>query len=133
MGKRFELFEEDLRYWIHDHKMKINYTDFDLDCLTDLLNGQDERINKLNQRINELIEIMKLKGVEKLMQENQCLKNIQRSSKMLCRAINLVIDVYLKASELKFPNMTKDQLMDLCLSFIKDEIDWFLEITKKKK
>lgn len=83
-----------------------------------------------------MVNTQKLKSMEyinQLEEENQRLKNIQRSSKMLCMAINLVIDVYLKASEQKFPNLTKEQLMDLCLSFIKDEIDWFLEVTKKKK
>lgn len=96
---------------------------------------KDEQFNLFNKMLkNENFSCrVALNEVQELKQENQRLKNIQRSSKMLCWAINLVIEVYLKASEQKFPNLTKEQLIDLCLSFIKDEIDWFLEVTKKKK
>lgn len=52
MKKRFELFEEELEYWIHDHKTNKNYGEFDLCWLTDLLNEQDEKIEKLESELN---------------------------------------------------------------------------------
>lgn len=46
MRKRFEFFKNDFLYLIHDNETNIDYTDFDYDILSDLLNKQDEEIKK---------------------------------------------------------------------------------------
>lgn len=51
-NKRFEVFEDELEYWIHDHETHKSFAGVvGLDDLTDLLNEQDESIKKLENKL----------------------------------------------------------------------------------
>lgn len=103
MGKRFELFEEELEYWIHDYYTSKNYGEFDLCHLVDLLNEQDKTIKLLTEYNKQGQSIMR--DNERLNKENQQLKQSQNSK---------LIEVLEKVKNFYNENSDYDWIIDCC-------------------
>lgn len=116
MEKRFELFEEELDYWIYDHETKKNYGlyAFDLSDLEKILNEQDEKVKELEEQLESMTELRN-NAVEEAIEKKQQLKQSQNG-----KAIEV-----LESVKAKFGYKHNSQLLvnskDLC-DFVNNQL-----------
>lgn len=99
-----------------DHETKKNFGNWDLDCLADLLNQKDEKIRELELllKAKDKMKTQSIKGVEKLKQENQKLKQSQNSKviEVLEKAKKFVNENAGNSDELTFANWICERFID---------------------
>ena len=92
-----------------------------LNDIVSILNRQNIKIEKLQSDI-----------VDKICM-NDTLKNKVKSASMLCSALADIINAYYDFLDKDFPNLTKEDMVDIVFKVIKNDIDWFLFCNNIKK
>lgn len=92
-----------------------------LDDIVPILNRQDTKIEKLQSDI-----------VAKICM-NDALENKVKSASMLCSALADIINAYYDFLNKNFPNLTKEDVVNIVFKVIKNDIDWFLFCNGIKK
>lgn len=89
-----------------------------LDDIVSVLNSQDTKIAKLESDIVDKIRLI------------DTFKNKVKSASMFCSALSDIINAYYDFLDKDFPNLTKEDMVDIVFKVIKNDIDWFLFCNK---
>lgn len=92
-----------------------------LDSIVYLLNGFDSYICHYKSQTAEI------------MIENKSLLGKVKSASMLCSALADIINAYYDFLDKDFPNLTKEDMVNIVFKVIKNDIDWFLFCNDIKK
>lgn len=92
-----------------------------LDDIVSILNRQNIKIDKLQSDIVDKIRF------------NDALENKVKSASMLCSALADIINAYYDFLDKDFPNLTKEDMVNIVFKVIKNDIDWFLFCNGIKK
>lgn len=92
-----------------------------IDLLLETLNSYDTNASDLCAKLNNKIK------------ENDCLQNKVLSASMLCSALADIINLYYDSLDKNFPNLTKEDVVNIVFKVIKSDIDWFLFCNGIKK
>ena len=92
-----------------------------LDDIVSILNRQNIKIEKLQSDIVEKICL------------NDTLEDKVKSASMLCSALADIINAYYDFLDKDFPNLTKEDVVNIVFKVIKSNIDWFLFCNGIKK
>lgn len=84
----------------------------------------DDIVSILN-RLNIKIEKLQSDIVVKICL-NDTLEDKVKSASMLCSALADIINAYYDFLDKNFPNLTKEDMVDIVFKVIKSDIDWFL-------
>ena len=71
--------------------------------------------------------------VDKLQSDIDAFENKVKSASMLCSALSEIINAYYDFLDKDFPNLTKEDMVDIVFKVIKNDIDWFLFCNGIKK
>lgn len=92
-----------------------------LDLLLETLNSYDTNVTELCAKLNNKIK------------EIDGLQNKVLSASMLCSALADIINLYYDSLDKDFPNLTKEDVVNIVFKVIKNDIDWFLFCNGIKK
>lgn len=119
MEKRFEIKTDEMECWIEDTEKNSDYNWYDMEKLCDLLNEQDEKIEKLQEAV-KMLKGIKRYDIGELLAENIKLKQSQN-----IKTIEVLIDTLVNLCSKYFTifNNNNEQIRVLEVGQISDFIN----------